>query len=281
MDNRLGFVFAASLCVFASCGGKNQQDSAPAYEDKIDETLLPLVPDDDKVSFEEELYANADNSFFDFIYLFRTDSEFRKSRIGISSDSRLIKKGSSGNKEKSIVDDVLLNNTYYTRICNSEKDLDLDIEQVPDGVLLQELEYGDSIIVNYKFDKKDGKWLLTDVSRESLDYKDFMFFYSHFVNDSLFQYDHVADNLKFVTYDNDDEFSLIEADITKEQWIAFNPIQKTNVVSNLINYDDDSVEGKFKITSTVQIDTGYNVRCYFRKNWNRGWILYRYEDLSN
>ena len=100
------------------------------------------------------------------------------------------------------------------------------------------------------------------------------------IPDSVFQNEHLSGNIKFVTYDPADDLSIMEADISSDQWNTFKPVMNTDVISEFDCHHSDT-KSNIIIASTVQIDAGYNVRLHFRKNLRKGWLLYKYEDLSN
>ena len=90
---------------------------------------------------------------------------------------------------------------------------------------------------------------------------------------------HVGREVGFVTYDNGDEMSLLEATSSRDQWKAFRPSLAAPVISG---FDCTTTGGRSQkmIVTVVKIETGYNIRLYFRHNAAKGWMLYKYEDLS-
>lgn len=273
-------LFCLSFLPFVfSCNGNVRQD-ADLKENIMNETLLLLEPDSNKVFYKDELYANADNSFYDFIYLFKSDSLFQRSRIDFPLKCSLY--GAEADVADSVwtFDSFFVNGVYYTQFYSSEKEIDEKPDLANQNIYLKELYSEDMIAKSYCFGKEEGKWKLSRFDLLEADNDDFVCFYSRFMNDSVFQSVHISKNIRFVTYDPDDEFSLIETVLSREQWDAFKPVIPMDVISEidygLLNSDSDIV-----IASTVQIDTGYNIRLHFRKDNSRRWILYKYEDLSN
>ena len=51
--------------------------------------------------------------------------------------------------------------------------------------------------------------------------ENFVDFYTRFVTDSLYQSEHIANPLQFVTIDPDDEFAILETTLDVNQWYAF------------------------------------------------------------
>lgn len=267
------------LFVLFSCNGNKSGEKAPE-ENIVNDALLLLEPDSNKVFYNEELYANADNSFYDFIYLFKSDSLFQRARISFPVKSEENGRISEITFDKWHFDSLLLNNVYYTQFYSSEEDIDEQSDKDISYISLRELYIKSGLLKIYNFGKKDGKWMLDGIVQSGVDDDDFISFFAKFVGDSLFQNEHLSRHLKFVTYDPEDEFSLIESELSSEQWNAFKPAILTDVISEF-DYHKRNLDSGMVVASTVQIDTGYNIRLYFRKNSSKGWILYKYEDLSN
>lgn len=270
-----------TLFALCSCNGGVEQKRIPE-KNNIEDTLLLLESDSGKVFYKDGLYANADNSFYDFIYLFKSDSVFQRERI--SFPVRNIQE--NGNVEyidssKWHFDTEMLDNIYYTQFFNKEQDIDDSADICDSSISLKEFYLDKELIRSYNFAKdENGRWMLESIEMKKGDSDDFIYFYARFVSDSVFQNEHLSGNIKFVTYDPADDLSIMEADISSDQWNAFKPVMNTDVISEFDCHHSDT-KSNIIIASTVQIDAGYNVRLHFRKNLRKGWLLYKYEDLSN
>lgn len=277
---RYSYVFI-TLFVLFSCDGGVKQKGMPE-KNNVDDTLLLLESDSGKVFYKDGLYENADNSFYDFIYLFKSDSSFQKERISFP-----VKNVDKDGKVRYIdsdswyFDSGMLDNIYYTQFYTMEQDIDGSSDICDSNISLREFFVDKGYVRSYNFAKDgNGRWMLESIELKNGDSKDFIYFYAKFVSDSVFQNEHLSRNIKFVTYDPGDEMSLMEADLSSDQWNSFKPVVNTDVVSEFnCNLSDD--KSNVIIASTVQIDAGYNVRLHFRKNLRKGWLLYKYEDLSN
>ena len=63
----------------------------------------------------------------------------------------------------------------------------------------------------YYFEKKRGMWMLEAINLREMEKgenEDFVEFYTRFVTDSLYQSEHIANPLQFVTIDPDDPMDL-------------------------------------------------------------------------
>lgn len=134
----------------------------------------------------------------------------------------------------------------------------------------------------YYFERIKGAWILEAINLrpiEKNDNEDFVEFFSRFASDSLFQSQRVQNPLAFVTSDPDDDFSILETTIDRNQWFAFKPVLPTDRLSN-INYgqrnDDNS---STKILALKGIGNGFSNLLYFRRKGGE-WELYKFEDTS-
>lgn len=273
-------VLAALACAvaFTSCGNRDKGGNpsgnglaslpAPAGSG-VDECDLPRYND------------NVDSSFYDFIYLFKSDSAFQRSRTAFPLD--LDNLGKRGKVEAGSwqFDSLLLQNVYYTLLNDNEQALDTGFDMNAHELTLREVYTGNGITKNYHFAKDGNKWFLRSIAIDSTAARQgtFLSFYERFANDSAYQMRHVGREVGFVTYDNGDEMSLLEATISRDQWKAFRPSLAAPVISG---FDCTTTCGRSQkmIVTVVKIETGYNIRLYFRHNAAKGWMLYKYEDLS-
>ena len=134
----------------------------------------------------------------------------------------------------------------------------------------------------YYFERIKGAWILEAINLrpiEKNDNEDFVEFFNRFASDSLFQSQRVQNPLAFVTSDPDDDFSILETTIDRNQWFAFKPVLPTDRLSN-INYgqrnDDNS---STKILALKGIGNGFSNLLYFRRKGGE-WELYKFEDTS-
>lgn len=224
---------------------------------------------------------NVDSSFYDFIYLFKSDSVFQRMRIVFPLEYNDISARRSIAADSWRFDSLLLQNVYYTILNDRLNSLDEQFDMNAGELTLREIYTSDSIVKNYHFAKVDGKWCLESIgilTTEGLQ-GSFLAFYEQFINDSVFQCEHVDKQLQFVTYDEGDDYEVIDDFITRQQWPSFRPDLHADVISGFDCTETRGASGKMIVT-LVKIDAGYNIRLYFRRSGVKGWMLYKYENLS-
>ena len=273
----------AVLVVLVSCGNKktnidpfasitNEVDSIRYKEDSIPQVKLP----------EEPKPTEADESFDDFIYNFASDDTLQFQRV------RFPLPYYKGDEKVSIEkrfwkhDDLFTKQHYYTLLFDKEEDMDLVGDTSLTSVQVEWIFMKKRMMKRYYFERIKGAWILEAINLrpiEQNDNEDFVEFFSRFASDSLFQSQRVQNPLAFVTSDPDDDFSILETTIDRNQWFAFKPVLPTDRLSN-INYgqrnDDNS---STKILALKGIGNGFSNLLYFRRKGGE-WELYKFEDTS-
>lgn len=268
-------IVAAALvsAVLAACGGSGSRQHG--------EASAPVAVSSLTDAADDEWRANVDSSFYDFIYLFRADSAFQRSRTTFPLTVDDLGRRGAVETGEWVFDSLLASNVCYTVFNDSEESLDDGFDMRAGQLTLREAYAGKGIVTNYHFARHGGRWMLDSIAVDNPGdgEADFLRFYERFANDTVFQMSHVSSQLGFVTYDSGDEMSLIDATISREQWRTFRPDLSARVISG---FDCTVSHGGSRqmIVTIVRIDTGYNVRLYFHRTARHGWMLVKYEDSS-
>ena len=131
----------------------------------------------------------------------------------------------------------------------------------------------------------EGEWKLASIEERPFPKpkrgrEDFFRFYERFVNDSLFQAQRLANSLKYVTTDPEDEFRVLESFLMKEQWKAFKPDMLKECLTN-IDYGQKLDSGSDqRIVEMKGVGDGYSNTLYFRCRDSK-WYLVQFDDLGN
>ncbi len=226
---------------------------------------------------------NADELFDDFIYNYAANEKLQKARTVFPL---LYIKGGERQfiEEKDWKHDHLFTKeNYYTLLYDKEEDMDLEKDLSLDTVVVEWLYLDVHEVRQYRFQRKNGIWMLTTIEQHStLEEPDenFLEFFYKFANDSVFQREHIVVPLKFVTSDPDDEFQILETTLEVDQWFAFKPLLPVNKMTN-INYGQKySRHARQKIVDMRGIGNGFNNTLFFKRIGNE-WKLVQFDDLSN
>ena len=113
----------------------------------------------------------------------------------------------------------------YTLIFDSHKGAKMAKDTTVKKVIVEELNLELQRVKSYHFERKSGEWMLTFLNEQPMEESvnsDFYDFYHHFATDDDFQKTHVAESIKFSTYD-EDNFQRISGTISSAQWKDFAP----------------------------------------------------------
>ena len=249
------------LGMLSSCGNKKAKidpfasitkevDSIRYKTDSIHQEELP----------EEPQPIQADESFDDFIYNFASDDVLQRQRVKFPLPYY------NGDKKLDIDehhwkhDDLFTKQHYYTLLFDREEDMDLVGDTALTSVQVEWIFVKTRMMKKYYFERIKGAWMLEAINLRPIeqdDNEDFVEFFGRFAVDSLFQSRRIREPLIFVTSDPDDDFSILETTLDRDQWFAFKPELPSERLSN-INYgqrnDDNSTT---KILALKGIGNGF------------------------
>ena len=272
-------LFALALC---GCGQKK-----PSYDpfEQITSQVDSIKHKADTLQVEvveEPTPIEADELFDDFIFNYAQDRKLQLQRTKFPLP--YYKEDIPLKIEKSdwTHDDLFANESLYTLIFDREEQMDLVGYTTLVSVQVTWLFLHDRLLKKYYFEKVKGVWMLEAINQHTMPDEgegDFIRFYTQFANDSIFQQQHLAPRLQFVTIDPDDEFSILETTLPASQWSAFSPMMPQEKLSNIDYGQHASSKSNRKILKINGIGNGYSNLFYFRRKGD-SWELYRYEDTS-
>lgn len=256
-----------------------------AVTDTVEATADTLVVEE-WVEEEPELPARADENFADFFYNFALDEKLQRSRIVFPLASYIDSRKDSINEDEWVYDPFFSRLDAYSVLFDRVEDMDLEKDTTSTSVKIEWFHLAADRIKRYYFERIRGEWMLEAVddaaivSKESTQGEDFFDFYEHFVADSAFQAERVAEPLRFVTIDPEDEFQVLETTLEKGQWFAFQPALPQEFLTN-VNYGqrlaDDS---RSRIIELKGFGNGFCNILHFHRRGGM-WKLVKYEDLGD
>ncbi len=262
-----------------SCGGGARRDTEKTVsaEDSVvwgDSMLVDIT--------DEPVVHNIDGSFEDFIIQYSYDPELQKERTKFPLPYTASGKDTTltwADWEKNpLLADVEIYSTIYEREADMEAEKDTALSRVVVEVFALEAD----AVSEYTFVREAGKWQLARVDEKALKASpdhDFVKFYERFVGDSLYQSRHVQNPLVFLTTDPEDDFSVIEATIDVEQWFAFAlPLPGKELVH--LDYGVKMHRRGQRVLTVKNVVEGTCCTLFFKRMAD-GWMLDKYEDVSN
>ena len=128
------------------------------------------------------------------------------------------------------------------------------------------------------FQREEGRWRLDAIHEETFtedDLCDFLDFYARFCTDSLFQAQSIADPLRIVLQDPDDEEGSIDGIIDADQWQTFRPEIPSGIISNIRK--GQNYNGHRVVLRKSGLSNGLQEVFTFTKE-RTGWHLTKYEN---
>ncbi len=237
----------ALAAVLAACERKKVVLEVDYADDTVIDSLLDspdslIFPSE---SADEELPARADELFDDFIFEFARLEKVRRGRVEFPLLS--VVRGDTAwlTEEQWKYESLFLDRDYYTVLYNDEEQMELNKSTDLERVDVEQIHLEERTVKTCRFDRLKGEWRLT---REDMrDFTDaepldkFLDFYRRFVSDEEFQQRSVANPLRYITTDPDDDFSTIEGTLDHDQWDAFKPQLPDGIITNILygqTYDD-------------------------------------------
>lgn len=231
---------------------------------------------------EEPKPMEADELFDDFIFNYASDDALQRQRtlfpLPYYKGDTVVKI-----EEKYWKHDYLFTQqNYYTLLFDDEEDMEVVGDTTLKSVQVEWIYLKTHMAKKYYFERKNGMWMLEAINLRKIETdenEDFVGFYTRFVTDSLYQNRHIYNPMQFITIDPDDDFSILETTLDKNQWYAFRPTMPTDKLSNINYGQKNEDQSNTKILKVNGIGNGYSNIYYFRKR-NGQWELYKYEDTS-
>lgn len=276
------------LCLMCSCGGtqknKESKEIEPVVNDSVEVVIDTLVKEE-PIEEIPQLPVMADEVFADFLYNFVQDEKMQHSRIVFPLPCYKDDHKDFIEKEEWIYDPLFSQLEVYSVLFDKLEDMELEKDTVSTSVKIEWLYLATDRIKRYYFERIKGKWTLEAIDYAAIPEKeteqeDFYDFYERFANDSVFQLERLANPLKFVTIDPDDEFQLLETTLEKGQWFAFQPALPRDFLTN-VNYGQRvEKNSRSKIIELKGFGNGFFNILHFQR---RGgiWKLVKFEDLGD
>lgn len=270
--------------VLLSCGNKGTAPysiSSPEEEEWEDSLSLEDTAEEE-LELDEEIGPRLDGVFNDFLFAYLHNRALRRERT--ANPLRL----EHTERPAEILEEFdpefefgFLSGEYFTTLYgNAAQMMAEDEEELEEDsiVSLQRINLNDGTIRNFMFLREEGHWKL-DAIREATfsddDLSDFLLFYAQFCADSLFQAESIADPLRVVLQDPNDEEGCIDGIIDADQWQTFCPEIPSGIISNIRK--GQSYGGHRIVLRKSGLANGLQEVFTFTKE-RTGWRLTRYEN---
>ncbi len=261
-------ILSISLLVilFAACGGKTSGTQQATLSDSTDTEVAAdsLATQSDEES--DVIPMAADELFDDFFFNFAANKKLQKSRIKFpltEINGQKIKQISASEWK---TDYFFLRQDYYTLLFDSEQQMEEVKNTAVDHAIVEKIFLSNGEVKQYVFHRNKGAWMLQMVVHLPVAQStnaSFLQFYQRFATDEAYQVESLAEEVRFIGPDPDDDFSMMEGIITPDTWPAFAPQLPKKMIYNII-YGVPQKESDQKIFVLRGIANGMEVELFFR-----------------
>ena len=271
------------LVFLFSCGNrKTKMDPFATITEMVDSAGYEADTLQQTEVKEEPEPLEADELFDDFIFNYASDEALQRARTEFPLPYYNRDTPSKIEERFWKHDYLFTKQNYYTLLFDRESDMDMVGDTALKSVQVEWIYLKTRMVKKYYFERKRGMWMLEAINLRHIEEgegENFVDFYTRFVTDSLYQSEHIANPLQFVTIDPDDEFAILETTLDVNQWYAFRPSLPADKLSN-INYGQKNEDNSnTKILKVNGIGNGYSNVFYFRRRGGE-WKMYKYDDTS-
>ena len=271
-------LFMTSI-VLGACnngGQTSSENNTNESTDSADEQLDTLH------LFEEvEPPVSADELFVDFFFNFAADVKYQNQRIKFP----LPMKDNNARLDITRDDWQRFNRfkaqEFYSVIYERESDLELQKDTSLSHVCVQWIDLKDAYIEEFNFCRINGKWMLTDITKEDITNSpnsSFLKFYSQFVSDSVYQRESIITPLKFITQQDDSDEPIITEELSIDEWFSIQADMPkiSDVIAN-IDFGQTCISQNRKKILMEGVSNGLCIKFKFDKVGTQ-WRLYEVEN---
>lgn len=231
------------VLLLLSCDGSktNTSEAENQTTDRADTASLAESESSASLTVSNGLTPkNVDEFFGDFIFSFIQDKHLQKERVRFPLKVCRYVNGkqvvSQIEKKAWKHDSVFVTTEFYTVLFNNEEQMELENSTETEIVDIEKIDLTNGFVKVFHFEKENGLWMLC--GQQEKNYKDspladFLNFYKKFAGDSLAQREAIADEIRFVTADPENDFGTIEGTLSVDQWFAFKPDLPDREITNI------------------------------------------------
>lgn len=272
--NRFVFVISALVVLMFSCkGGKTNDGDSMADSDSVAQDTLVTDTMEQLIS-ETPMPKAADELFDDFFFNFAANRKLQLKRIKFPLTVTNGDKTTTVEKNAWKTDHFFMRQGYYTLLFDSRRHMDVVKDTNINNVVVEKIYLRKKTVKRYVFGRENGLWMLERIDNETLQKNpnaSFLSFYQRFASDTAFQVRHLAETVKFVGPDPDDDFSDMTGLLTPETWPAFAPELPSQMIYNII-YGQPTNQSNTKLFVMRGIANGLEMELTF-KRVGRRWVL--------
>jgi hypothetical protein len=179
----------------------------------------------------------ADELFDDFLFNFAANRKLQMERVAFPL--RTVRNGDTTYTKKDDwkIERFFMRDDFYTVLFDDEQQMELVKDTSIREATVEKIYFNTKAVIQYQFKRIKGAWMLLEMQTEPLSANSnasFLEFYHQFATDSVFQTESLAETVRFVGPDPDDDFGRMEGYLTPDTWPAFAPELPDRMIYNIV-----------------------------------------------
>lgn len=275
----------------SACGGKNPIKAIGPNVSEVRVNTSPVqtepeqpdtFPTDAELLEQQEVPQAVDEVFNDFINSFDLKDAFQRQRVAFP-----LTVSEADGEETTITADewqhryLFMRQDYCTVLWNSEQEMYArDSQDEPAEASIEQFYLHSGNMTTLNFQRDDlGRWMLVGIVNDSFanhPLASFLDFYRQFVTDTIYQYEHLMPQLKYVTTDDESDEGVIAGTIDNDQWREFAPEMPQDAITN-IRYGQTYSHPHRLLMQMYGFADGIQSLFYFRRDGSE-WKLTGFEN---
>lgn len=280
----------ALTALLCDCTGNNAQVSSRAETGVTDSIRLDSILElEDTFALDDEsnhetMTVWANETFDDFIFRFDQSARLQRQRVRFPLPA-----GIDADGEHHIIErrdwrhhTLFMGQDFYTVLWNRRSQMELAADSNVNEAHVEQIYLHSRTMNVYTFerDSAEGRWMLTQIEAIPFEHskvQGFLDFYREFATDSVFQRHHVRSQIRYTTYDEDDEYAAVSGTIDADQWFEFAPELPQDVITN-VNYGQAYPNPNRMIMQMRGLANGLQTLMIFHRDLSGNWMLTDYEN---
>lgn len=270
-----------------SCGGGKGQSEQDWEEELASETVLPdtlFMETEEELLDGEDANPHLDDVFDDFLFAYIHSPKLRRERT--APELQLLHSERPAETLENFdpgFEFAFLSGEFLTSLYGSSAQMQAEDDEELEGdtlVCVQRINLNDGTIRNFRFQRQEGRWLLGAIEESTFgddrELGSFLQFYARFCNDSTVQSQSIANPLRVVLQDEEEEDGYIDGTIDADQWRSFCPDVPSGIISN-IRREDQHYNDRRIVLRKSGLSNGMQEVFTFTRDHD-SWRLSRYEN---
>lgn len=278
--NKNAYFLTLILCLMASClGNRHTPDTEElAMQDSIDSEADTLV------LFEEtpEPSVRVDELFDDFFFTFAADPNFQNRRIKFPVVCHDVEADMEISREDWHQFNRFTQQESFAVIYERDDDMYVQKDTTLTQVSVEWVYLKDGYVESYNFNRLQGKWMLTDITKSAIDNipnGNFLKFYGEFAADSIDnQFVRMPLKMHFSYTDSEDSEDDADKMLSPDEWKQMKselPFNEDFIVS--INYGQPCISQNRKNLLLEGVGNDLLMTFKFMKEGEK-WMLFEIEN---